>query len=82
MPPAEAAREGFSIIGPGGFIQDPLSAISFGMALMFGTAGLPHILMRFHGRHPPGQRGRRQPMTIGFVGIWLFSQWGGSQSAL
>ena len=26
---------------------DPISAISFGMALMFGTAGLPHILMRF-----------------------------------
>ena len=34
-------------MGPGGFIKDPISAISFGMALMFGTAGLPHILMRF-----------------------------------
>ncbi|OUM02270.1 cation acetate symporter [Variovorax sp. JS1663] len=46
-PPAGAAAEGFSIMGPGGFIKDPISAISFGMALMFGTAGLPHILMRF-----------------------------------
>jgi cation/acetate symporter len=46
-PPAEAAAQGFSIMGPGGFIKDPISAISFGMALMFGTAGLPHILMRF-----------------------------------
>jgi cation/acetate symporter len=46
-PPDEAARQGFSIMGPGGFIKDPISAISFGMALMFGTAGLPHILMRF-----------------------------------
>nr|WP_326525249.1 cation acetate symporter [Sphingomonas sp.] len=36
-----------SIMGPGGFIKDPVSAISLGMALMFGTAGLPHILMRF-----------------------------------
>jgi len=45
--PAEAAAQGFSIMGPGGFIKDPISAISFGMALMFGTAGLPHILMRF-----------------------------------
>ncbi|KAI3601083.1 Acetate permease ActP (cation/acetate symporter) (plasmid) [Cupriavidus necator H850] len=36
-----------AIMGPGTFIKDPLSAISFGMALMFGTAGLPHILMRF-----------------------------------
>jgi cation/acetate symporter len=35
------------IMGPGTFIKDPISAISFGMALMFGTAGLPHILMRF-----------------------------------
>ncbi|MFZ3127007.1 MAG: cation acetate symporter, partial [Rhodoferax sp.] len=41
------AKEGLSIMGPGGFIKDPISAISFGMALMFGTAGLPHILMRF-----------------------------------
>jgi cation/acetate symporter len=42
-----AAAQGFSIMGPGGFVKDPISAISFGMALMFGTAGLPHILMRF-----------------------------------
>ncbi|MGH8844151.1 MAG: cation acetate symporter [Advenella sp.] len=43
----EAAVAGRSIMGPGTFIKDPISAISFGMALMFGTAGLPHILMRF-----------------------------------
>jgi cation/acetate symporter len=36
-----------AIMGPGTFIKDPISGISFGMALMFGTAGLPHILMRF-----------------------------------
>ncbi len=45
--PEEAAAIGSSIMGPGGFVKDPISAISFGMALMFGTAGLPHILMRF-----------------------------------
>ncbi len=45
--PEDAAKAGFSIMGPGGFVKDPISAISFGMALMFGTAGLPHILMRF-----------------------------------
>ena len=43
----EAAKVGFSIMGPGNFVKDPISTISFGMALMFGTAGLPHILMRF-----------------------------------
>ena len=42
-----AAKAGSSIMGPGNFVKDPISAISFGMALMFGTAGLPHILMRF-----------------------------------
>ncbi|HOB95035.1 MAG TPA: cation acetate symporter, partial [Aquabacterium sp.] len=45
--PEEAQKIGLALMGPGGFIKDPISAISFGMALMFGTAGLPHILMRF-----------------------------------
>ena len=44
---AKAASQGFSIMAPGNFVKDPISTISFGMALMFGTAGLPHILMRF-----------------------------------
>ncbi|HSW03895.1 cation acetate symporter [Aquabacterium sp.] len=42
-----ATAIGQSIMGPGNFVKDPISTISFGMALMFGTAGLPHILMRF-----------------------------------
>ena len=37
----------FKIMQPGGLVSDPVSAISLGIALMFGTAGLPHILMRF-----------------------------------
>lgn len=45
--PDEASQLGLAIMGPGGFVKDPISAISFGMALMFGTAGLPHVLMRF-----------------------------------
>ncbi len=36
-----------SILLPGKLISDPISAISLGIALIFGTAGLPHILMRF-----------------------------------
>jgi cation/acetate symporter len=38
---------GLSIMGPGKLVSDPVSAVSLGLALMFGTAGLPHILMRF-----------------------------------
>jgi cation/acetate symporter len=36
-----------AIMAPGTLVADPVSAISLGLALMFGTAGLPHILMRF-----------------------------------
>jgi len=44
---AVEVKKNSSIMGPGGFVKDPVSAVSLGMALMFGTAGLPHILMRF-----------------------------------
>ncbi|RBQ29537.1 cation acetate symporter [Aliarcobacter vitoriensis] len=39
--------KGEAILKPGPFVSDPVSAISLGLALMLGTAGLPHILMRF-----------------------------------
>jgi cation/acetate symporter len=46
---AEAARRyGEGVLVPGKLVANPLDAISLGMALMFGTAGLPHILMRFY----------------------------------
>lgn len=45
----DAARQyGGSVLGPGRLVTNPLDAISLGIALMFGTAGLPHILMRFY----------------------------------
>ena len=47
---ADAVRthpRGDAIMAPGSFVADPVSTISLGIALMFGTAGLPHILMRF-----------------------------------
>ncbi|WP_198305689.1 cation acetate symporter [Arcobacter vandammei] len=39
--------KGDAILKPGPFVSDPVSAVSLGLALMLGTAGLPHILMRF-----------------------------------
>ena len=39
--------KGSAIMSPGGLVKDPISALSLGLGLMFGTAGLPHILMRF-----------------------------------
>jgi cation/acetate symporter len=69
-PAAEAAEKGRSIMGPGGFIKDPISAISFGMALMFGTAGLPHILMRFF-TVPDAQAARKSVLwATGWIGYF------------
>ncbi len=38
---------GPKLMYPGALCADPITAISLGLGLMFGTAGLPHILMRF-----------------------------------
>ena len=45
---AASDQYGSGVLGPGGFVSDPVDAVSLGMALMLGTAGLPHILMRFY----------------------------------
>ena len=45
---AAATQYGDGVLAPGRLVSKPLDAISLGMALMFGTAGLPHILMRFY----------------------------------
>jgi cation/acetate symporter len=45
----EASRMyGASVLSPGRQVTDPIDAVSLGLALMLGTAGLPHILMRFY----------------------------------
>ncbi|RYG22696.1 MAG: cation acetate symporter, partial [Burkholderiales bacterium] len=73
--PPEAAAAGASIMGPGNFIKDPISAISFGLALMLGTAGLPHILMRFF-TVPDAQAARKSVLWattwIGYFYILTF----------
>src|SRR5688500_4008678 len=43
-----ATLYGASVLGPGRLVSDPIDAVSLGLALMLGTAGLPHILMRFY----------------------------------
>ncbi len=70
MTSAEASAAGQSIMGPGNFVKDPISAISFGMALMFGTAGLPHILMRFF-TVPSAKEARKSVMwATGWIGYF------------
>jgi cation/acetate symporter len=59
-----------SIMGPGNLVTDPISAISLGLALMFGTAGLPHILMRFF-TVPDAKAARKSVFyATGFIGYF------------
>jgi cation/acetate symporter len=43
----ESHKEGIKIMGPGSLLADPVSAVSLSLGLLFGTAALPHIMMRF-----------------------------------
>ncbi len=45
---AAASEYGDGVLAPGKLISSQWEAVSLGLALMFGTAGLPHILMRFY----------------------------------
>jgi cation/acetate symporter len=66
----EAHPAGKGIMAPGGLVTDPISAISLGLALMFGTAGLPHILMRFF-TVPDAKQARRSVFyATGFIGYF------------
>ncbi|MDA3806927.1 MAG: cation acetate symporter, partial [Thiomicrorhabdus sp.] len=64
-------RDGdMSILFSGGFVSDPINAISLGIALMFGTAGLPHILMRFF-TVPDAKEARKSVFyATGFIGYF------------
>ncbi|MEL5992471.1 cation acetate symporter [Microbacterium phosphatis] len=44
----EAIDNGASVLGPGLQYKNPLDFLSLGLALVLGTAGLPHVLMRFY----------------------------------
>jgi cation/acetate symporter len=55
---------------PGSLISDPISAISLGLALMFGTAGLPHILMRFFTVADAKEARKSVFYATGFIGYF------------
>jgi cation/acetate symporter len=67
---AAAERYGDAVLAPGRLVAKPLDAISLGMALMFGTAGLPHILMRFY-TVPDARAARRSVFfATGLIGAF------------
>jgi cation/acetate symporter len=61
---------GQGFLEPGGLVSDPIDAFSLGLALMFGTAGLPHILMRFY-TVPDAKAARKSVFyATGFIGYF------------
>ncbi|MFN8582051.1 MAG: sodium/solute symporter [Gemmatimonadaceae bacterium] len=67
---AAAEKYGAAMLAPGKQVANPLDAVSLGMALMFGTAGLPHILMRFY--TVPDAKAARQSVfyATGLIGFF------------
>jgi cation/acetate symporter len=59
-----------AIMAPGSLIHDPISAISLGLALMFGVAGLPHILMRFFTVTNAKEARKSVFVATGFIGYF------------
>jgi cation/acetate symporter len=67
----EAARQyGNGVLAPGGFVAGKVEGVSLGLALMFGTAGLPHILMRFY--TVPDARTARVSVAYATAAIGVF----------
>jgi len=78
-----AAELGQRFLEPGLYFKAPIDQISLGMALVFGTAGLPHILMRFF-TVPTAQQARKSvvwAMAIigGFYVLTLFLGFGAAK---
>ncbi|MFU8926667.1 cation acetate symporter [Acinetobacter puyangensis] len=66
----KTVQEASSIMGPGGLVKSPIDAISLGLALMFGTAGLPHILMRFFTVKDAKEARKSVVVATGFIGYF------------
>lgn len=66
----EIHPKGNAIMFPGGLAPDPISAFSLAFALMFGTAGLPHILMRFFTVSSAKEARKSVFYATGFIGYF------------
>ena len=64
----EVHAKGAAIMEPSK--ADPIDSISLGLALMFGTAGLPHILMRFFTVSDAKEARKSVFYATGFIGYF------------
>ncbi len=66
-----AHATGWNIMGPGSMLADPINAASLSLGLVFGIAGLPHILMRFF-TVPNAKEARKSVFfATGFIGFFF-----------
>jgi cation/acetate symporter len=68
---AAKAKYGAAVMAPGKLVASPIDTISLGLALMFGTAGLPHILMRFYTVRDAASARRSVAYATSFIG-WFY----------
>jgi cation/acetate symporter len=64
-------KGGAGILLPSKLVADPMAMISLSIGLVFGTAGLPHILMRFF--TVPDAKAARKSVFVaaGFIGFFF-----------
>ncbi|MGY2488621.1 cation/acetate symporter [Cupriavidus sp. CP313] len=67
---AKVHDKGLAILSPGGLVSNPVDAISLGVGMMFGTAGLPHILMRFFTVADAREARKSVLYATGFIGYF------------
>ncbi len=58
------------MLGPGPLVSKPLDAPSLGLSLMIGTAGLPHILMRFYTVPDPARARKSAFYATGLIAFF------------
>ena len=71
---ADKSPKGDQVLAPGLQYTNPIDLLSLGLALVLGTAGLPHILMRFY-TVPSSKEARRSVVwAIWLIGVfYLFT---------
>ncbi len=64
-------KDGIKIMGPGTMLSDPITAVSLSLGIVFGSAGLPHIMMRFF--TVPNAREARKSVFVatGLIGYFF-----------
>ncbi|KQQ57191.1 cation acetate symporter [Pseudomonas syringae] len=67
---AAVHAKGVAIMAPGGMLSNPIDTLSLAVGMMFGTAGLPHILMRFFTVKDAREARKSVLYATGFIGYF------------